>query len=121
MCSARWWTGAPASHARPSAFSRRSAIRSIGMPSPMPGATEYQPAMDEVRSGRIPFCKLDVLHRHNLERILPRFGISGCRRTWRATSISHGIASMLGPTCRLGWRGSSNASGSRRSRTAISR
>ncbi len=39
--------------------------------------SEYQPAMDEVRSGRIPFCKLDVLHRHNLERILPRFGISG--------------------------------------------
>jgi 2-haloacid dehalogenase len=38
---------------------------------------EYQPAMDEVRSGRIPFSKLDVLHRHNLERILPRFGISG--------------------------------------------
>jgi 2-haloacid dehalogenase len=38
---------------------------------------EYQPAMDEVRAGRIPFCKLDVLHRRNLERILPRFGISG--------------------------------------------
>jgi 2-haloacid dehalogenase len=38
---------------------------------------EYQPAMDEVRSGRMPFCKLDVLHRRNLERILPRFGISG--------------------------------------------
>jgi 2-haloacid dehalogenase len=38
---------------------------------------EYQPAMDEVRSGRMPFCKLDVLHRHNLERIMPRFGISG--------------------------------------------
>jgi 2-haloacid dehalogenase len=38
---------------------------------------EYQPAMDEVRSGRIPFCKLDVLHRRNLDRILPRFGISG--------------------------------------------
>src|SRR5690606_19366765 len=38
---------------------------------------EYQPAMDEVRSGRIPFCKLDVLHRHNLEQVLPRFGISG--------------------------------------------
>ena len=27
--------------------------------------------------GRIPFCKLDVLHRRNLERILPRFGIAG--------------------------------------------
>src|SRR6202158_777481 len=36
---------------------------------------EYQGAMEEVRAGRIPFCKLDVLHRRNLERILPRFGI----------------------------------------------
>jgi 2-haloacid dehalogenase len=36
---------------------------------------EYQPAMEEVRAGRIPFCKLDALHRYNLERILPRFGI----------------------------------------------
>jgi 2-haloacid dehalogenase len=35
---------------------------------------EYQPGMEEVRSGRIPFSKLDVLHRHNLERVLPRFG-----------------------------------------------
>ena len=37
---------------------------------------EYQPAMEEIRSGRAPFIKLDVLHRKNLERILPRFGIS---------------------------------------------
>jgi 2-haloacid dehalogenase len=37
---------------------------------------EYQGAMDEVRSGRIAFTKLDVLHRRNLDRILPRFGIS---------------------------------------------
>jgi 2-haloacid dehalogenase len=37
---------------------------------------EYQPAMDEVRSGRIPFSKLDVLHRRNLDRIAPRFGIA---------------------------------------------
>jgi 2-haloacid dehalogenase len=37
---------------------------------------EYQPGMEEVRSGRIPFSKLDVLHRHNLARILPRFGLS---------------------------------------------
>src|SRR6516165_1752546 len=36
---------------------------------------EYQGAMEEVRAGRIPFCKLDVLHRRNLERILPRFGV----------------------------------------------
>ena len=38
---------------------------------------QYQPGMEEVRTGRIPFSKLDVLHRRNLERILPRFGISG--------------------------------------------
>jgi 2-haloacid dehalogenase len=38
---------------------------------------EYQPAMEEIRSGRLPFCKLDVLHRRNLDRILPRFGVSG--------------------------------------------
>ena len=38
---------------------------------------EYQPAMEEIRSGRLPFCRLDVLHRRNLERILPRFGVSG--------------------------------------------
>jgi len=36
---------------------------------------EYQGAMEGVRSGRIPFCKLDVLHRRNLDRILPRFGL----------------------------------------------
>ncbi len=38
---------------------------------------EYQPAMEEIRSGQLPFCRLDVLHRRNLERILPRFKISG--------------------------------------------
>ncbi|HET7165855.1 MAG TPA: haloacid dehalogenase type II [Pseudolabrys sp.] len=36
---------------------------------------EYQPGMEEVRSGRIPFSKLDVLHRSNLERFVPRFGM----------------------------------------------
>jgi len=36
---------------------------------------EYQPGMEEVRSGRIPFSKLDILHRRNLERFLPRFGL----------------------------------------------
>jgi 2-haloacid dehalogenase len=38
---------------------------------------EYQGGMEEVRSGRIPFSKLDVLHRRNLERILPRFSLDG--------------------------------------------
>ena len=38
---------------------------------------EYQPAMEDVRTGKIGFSKLDVLHRRNLERILPRFSVSG--------------------------------------------
>jgi len=36
---------------------------------------EYQPGMEEVRTGRIPFSRLDVLHRRNLVRLLPRFGL----------------------------------------------
>ncbi len=35
----------------------------------------YQPAMEEVRSGRRPFTRLDVLHRENLELVLADFGI----------------------------------------------
>jgi len=31
---------------------------------------QYQPAMEEVRSGRLPFSKLDVLHRRNLDVVL---------------------------------------------------
>ena len=38
---------------------------------------EYQGAMDEVRSGRIPFQKLDLLHRRNLDLTLPRFNVGG--------------------------------------------
>jgi 2-haloacid dehalogenase len=37
---------------------------------------EYQGALEEVRSGRIPFCKLDVLHLRNLEITLKRFGVA---------------------------------------------
>jgi 2-haloacid dehalogenase len=38
---------------------------------------EYQPSMDDVRAGRVAFCRLDLLHRRNLERVMPRFGLSG--------------------------------------------
>ena len=44
---------------------------------------EYQGAMEEVRAGRIPFCKLDVLHRRNLELILPRFDVDGLNEEQR--------------------------------------
>jgi 2-haloacid dehalogenase len=36
---------------------------------------QYQPAMEEVRAGRLPFCKLDVLHRRNLDIVLKQFGL----------------------------------------------
>ncbi len=36
---------------------------------------EYQPGMEEVRSGAVPFSKLDVIHRRMLERIRTRFGL----------------------------------------------
>ena len=35
---------------------------------------EYQPAMERVRSGNRPFCKLDILHRENLDIVLSRLG-----------------------------------------------
>ena len=35
----------------------------------------YQPAMDEVRSGRRPWTKLDDLHRESLDKLLPQFGL----------------------------------------------
>jgi 2-haloacid dehalogenase len=35
---------------------------------------EYQPAMEEVRAGRLPFMKLDALHRRNLDIVLNAFG-----------------------------------------------
>jgi len=42
---------------------------------------QYQPSMDDVRAGRVAFCKLDLLHRRNLEHILPGFGVSGLAET----------------------------------------
>ncbi|SEC39944.1 2-haloacid dehalogenase [Rhizobiales bacterium GAS191] len=38
---------------------------------------EYQPSMEEVRSGRRGYVLLDDLHRENLARILPRFQLQG--------------------------------------------
>lgn len=37
----------------------------------------YQPALEEVRSGRRPWVKLDELHRESLVRLLGDFGITG--------------------------------------------
>src|SRR5512137_2979769 len=35
----------------------------------------YQPAMEECRSGRRPFTRLDVLHRENLDAVLADQGV----------------------------------------------
>jgi 2-haloacid dehalogenase len=37
----------------------------------------YQPAMAEVREGRRPWVKLDVLHRESLDKLIMQFGIAG--------------------------------------------
>jgi 2-haloacid dehalogenase len=44
---------------------------------------QYQGAMEEVRSGRMPFCKLDALHRRNLDIALKEFGLDRVDETTR--------------------------------------
>jgi 2-haloacid dehalogenase len=41
----------------------------------------YQPAMEEVRSGRRPWTILDVLHRESLETLLVKYRITGLSET----------------------------------------
>ncbi|MEM5313085.1 haloacid dehalogenase type II [Paraburkholderia sp. JHI869] len=38
---------------------------------------EYSPSMEEIRSGRRPYVRLDVLHRENLVKVLERNHIAG--------------------------------------------
>ena len=45
---------------------------------------QYQPAMEEVRSGRQPFGRLDALHRRNLDVVLDRFGLGRIDEATRA-------------------------------------
>ena len=45
---------------------------------------QYQPTMEEVRSGRLPFSKLDALHRRNLDRVLQDFGLGSVPEPVRA-------------------------------------
>jgi 2-haloacid dehalogenase len=46
---------------------------------------EYQPALEEVRIGRRAYCKLDILHRENLDTVLQRFGVTGLSEDERQT------------------------------------
>jgi 2-haloacid dehalogenase len=44
----------------------------------------YQPAMEEVRSGRRPWTILDVLHRESLDQLLTKYGIAGLSEAEKA-------------------------------------
>jgi 2-haloacid dehalogenase len=50
---------------------------------------QYQPAMEEVRTGRLPFSKLDVLHRRNLDVVLGQFDLG---RVDEATRVELNLA-----------------------------
>ena len=45
---------------------------------------QYQPVMEEVRSGRLPFSRLDELHRRGLDRVLRDFGLDAVDEATRA-------------------------------------
>lgn len=46
---------------------------------------EYQPAMERIRAGGRGYVKLDILHRENLDRILPRFKLEAMSDKDRAS------------------------------------
>jgi 2-haloacid dehalogenase len=60
------------------AFFRKHGIKGVdGIEFAMEWRKLYNPAMERVRSGEIPFTKLDVLHRMNLDELLARYNIGG--------------------------------------------
>ena len=54
-------------------------LDSTGWRSWMCGATSISRCVEEARSGRLPYTKLDVLHRRTLEQMFPRFGLNALR------------------------------------------
>ena len=46
---------------------------------------EYQPGMEGVRAGSRGYVRLDVLHRENLDRVLPRLGLDDLGEEARAS------------------------------------
>src|SRR5262249_21496330 len=59
----------------------------------------YQPSMEEVRSGRQPFVKLDILHRRMLDQIRPKFGLEKLNdKVADDLNLAWGTVSIPGPT-----------------------
>jgi len=82
--------------------------------------SEYQPAMEEIRSGRQSFCKLDILHRRNLEKILPPSKSAVYPARSSQISTPPGTGSMAGRIRHPDSRASNAGSCSRRCRMEIS-
>ena len=63
---------------------------------------KYQPFMNRVRTGELPWTNLDALHRMALEEVLAEFEIDGLSEAEKAGSeTSSGITCAPGPTrCR---------------------
>jgi len=61
--------------AEASALLAREGIVVDGQTFALAWRARYQPSMEEIRAGRRPFVKLDVLHRENLLEVLAKFGI----------------------------------------------
>jgi 2-haloacid dehalogenase len=60
------------------AFFKKHGITNVdGIEFAMEWRKLYQPQMERVRSGEIPFTKLDVLHRIGLDSLFERYGIGG--------------------------------------------
>ena len=73
--SAPWSTGAAELRANPLPFLARYAPGADPAVFADAWRRRYSPAMEEVRSGRRPFVRLDALHLENLRATLPEFGI----------------------------------------------
>ena len=81
----------------------------------------YQPSMDEVRSGRREFVKLDVLHREMLDNTLAKFNVKGVPPDMLADLNLAWHRLDAWPDVPPGLPGSAPSSCSRRAPTAISR
>ncbi len=49
---------------------------------------QYQPAMEQVRSGQLAFCKLDALHSRNLALVLADLGITLDAATFKQLNLA---------------------------------
>lgn len=59
------------------ALARRKGLKVDGPAFADAWRAQYGPSMNRVRTGDLPWTKLDQLHRQSLDRLLPEFGLTG--------------------------------------------